>query len=144
MAKMDIPRGVLPLKELAVARQTAVAEQEAVVFLKVDLQSKQSHVQEAVEEYVRRFKRYGPVVLVPKSSDDAVLPEEVAEAFSSLGGSYPRLVVMDPDDDSIIVKVPYLAVTKRKEELKAFRRTIHRYLQEKKRRPRVPPSPPQT
>jgi hypothetical protein len=52
------------------------------------------------------------------------------------------LVVSDPDDDRIIVKVSYVSEDDRDDELRDHRRTVHRYLQDKKRKPRVPPPKP--
>jgi hypothetical protein len=139
---MDLPREVNPLTELEKLRKTASMKREALVFVKVNPQNTQEFVEEAVEDYVDDFKRYGPVFLVPLDTKDEELPRLVAAAFSHLSGTYPHLVVSDPDDDKIIVKVSYVSADERKEELREHRRTVHRYLQDKKRKPRVPPPQP--
>lgn len=140
-AGMDLPREVQRLKDLDTYRKQASMKREALVFLKVNPKNTQDHVEEAVEDYVSRFKVYGPVFLVPLNMDEKLVPPNAAKAFDSLSGVYPQLVVLDPDDDTLIVKVPYLSQDDRKKEMRDYRRTVHRYLQEKKRKPRPVPTP---
>ncbi|GEM_PF-1873064 len=140
-AGMDLPREVNRLKDLETFRKQASLKREALVFLKVNPDNTQDHVEEAVEDYVSRFKVYGPVFLVPLNMDENLVPEKAAQAFESLSGVYPQLVVLDPDDDTVIVKVPYLGQEDRKKDMRDYRRTVHRYLQEKKRKPRPVPTP---
>lgn len=138
---VDLPRDVHRLKDLETLRKQASAKREALVFLKVNPDNQQDFVQEAVDDYVRRFKGYGPVILVPLEGDEKLVPGVVDKGFDELSGSYPRLVVLDPDDDTVIAKVPYLSQDDRKKEMREYRREVHRYLREKKSNRRKVPVP---
>ena len=138
---LDLPRDVKRLKNLEVLRKQASAKREALVFLKVNPGNSQDYVEEAVEEYVKRFKKYGPVILVPLQSDRKLLPDAVDKGFDALSGTYPQLVVLDPDDDTVITKVPYLSQDDRDKEMREYRREVHRYLREKKKTRRKVPVP---
>jgi len=135
---MELPDELGRLAKLEEARELAKREGEALIFLKVNPANSQEYVEEAVEEYVREFKRYGAMVLVPLNVKTPNLPETAAKAFDAMSGGYPRLVVIDAESDEVIVKVPYVSQKDRDDELKEYRRTVHRYLQDNKSRRSVP------
>ena len=137
-AQLDLPREVLKMTELDKARAQAKREGEALLYLKVNPGDARDFMEEAVEDYVSDFKRYGPILLVPLNVDPPNLPEPVAKAFDGMSGGYPQLVAADVDDDSVIVSVPYISQDDRDDEMKAHRRTLHKYLQDKKNRRPVP------
>jgi len=138
LAEIDMPREVKSLTELKQLRKNASMKREALIFIKVNPQNSQEFVEEVVEDYVGDFKRYGPVILVPLDTEREEMPPALYTAFSHLSGTYPHLVAMDPDDGTIIVKVSYVSEDDRDDVLRDHRRTVHKYLQEKKRKPRVP------
>ncbi len=138
--QIKVPRGVREVKDLEAARREASQTRGALIFLMVNTASTQDFVQEALDDYHRRFRTYGPVLLVRAGVSSAVVPEAVVGELEGLKG-YPRMVVVDPDDNTIIAKVPYLTIEGREAAMREQRRVIHKYLTEKRKRPRVPPSP---
>jgi hypothetical protein len=140
-AGLDMPKDVQSMQQIDALRKQASMKREALIFLKVNPENTQDHVEEAVDDYVRRFKQYGPVILVPMHNEDERLPKNAEKAFDQFSGIYPQLVVLDPDDDTVIVKVPYLPQDDRKKEMREYRKTVFNYLKEKKSKPRVAPVP---
>jgi hypothetical protein len=137
-AQIDMPRQVLNLSDIKKAQTEATREKKALIFLKVNPHDSREFMETAVKEYVRQLRRYGPILLVPLDADPSHLPAVVVQAFDSLSGSYPQVVVIDPGDNSVIAKIPYLSQNDRDQELKEYRRSIHRHLQEAKSRRTVP------
>lgn len=137
-AQLDLPKDVLKMTELDAARAEAKREKETLMFLKVNPADGRDFMEEAVDDYVSVFKRFGPILLVPLNVEVPDLPTSAETAFDNMSGGYPQLVVLDPDDDSVIVKVPYLARKDRDDELKAHRRRVHKYLRDKKKKRPVP------
>ena len=138
---VDFPKDVKSLKNLDALRATATSQREVLVFLKVNPDNTQEHVQEAVEDYVKRFKRFGPVIHVPLVGGFQNLPKTADQAFEKLSGSYPRLVVLDPENDAVVTAVPYLTQEDRDDEIKEYRRAVFSYLKEMQSRPRSGATP---
>lgn len=135
MAQMKMPRSVLEISELPSARKEAQQKREALVFVMVNTMSTQGFVQEALAEYVSRFRTYGPVLLVRANMGEQGVPEKVSKALEELSG-YPRVVVADAYSDDVITGVPYLKIEERDDKLKEHRRIVFNYLKEQKKRPR--------
>jgi hypothetical protein len=140
MAQVKIPRGMVEPKDIESARKEAQQKREALIYIMANTTSTQGFVQEALDDYFKRFRTYGPVVIVRAGVTTTHVPEDVMKALDGLKG-YPRLVATDPDDNRVIASVPYLTLDARDEGLRDHRRVLHKYLSDKKRQPRVPPTP---
>jgi hypothetical protein len=113
---------------------------EALTYIMVNTASSQSFVETALEEYHKAVRGYGPVVIVRAGVSVPEIPADVIKSLEGLKG-YPRLIATDPDDNKVIASVPYLTLEDRDDGIKAARRSVHKYLGDKKKQPRVPPTP---
>lgn len=142
-AQVRIPNSVHRATELETLTAEALADNKALIFIMVNPASTANHVNDAFQLYVRRFRTYGPVILIPQGTVLNNLPAGVDEGFGKLSGGYPRVVAIDPEDGSLIEAVPYLPIRDRDQALRGHRRIISAYLrqkaQERRRRPAVPP-----
>ncbi|MCC5848872.1 MAG: hypothetical protein JJU29_12355 [Verrucomicrobia bacterium] len=142
-AQIRIPNSVHRIGDLEQVTEEAEADGDVLIFIMVNPQSTQNHVADAFQLYVRRFRTYGPVILVEQGRVLDTLPAGARQGFNQLRGGYPRVVAVDPEDGSLIETVPYLPVRDRDRELRTYRRTISAYRREKRqaqrRRPAVPP-----
>ncbi len=142
VAEIRIPNSVHRFEKLEEVTQEALDDGDVLIFIMVNPQSTQSHVADAFQLYVRRFRTYGPVILVEQGRMLDGLPVGARQGFAQLRGGYPRVVAVDPEDGSLIEKVPYLPVRDRDREIRTYRRTISAYRREKRREQRRSPAVP--
>jgi len=144
--QMKVPSSVHRLPNLEAASQKAVADGKLLVFIMVNPASPAAHVADAFDEYVKRFRTYGPVVLVPQGTNPSQLPPAAVRGFNSLSGGYPRLVVIDPSNGELVESVPYIRVDDRPRALRRHRSVVAKYQRDQRilrRRPAPPvPEPP--
>lgn len=145
-AQIRVPASVAGPDQIDALREEAAAEGRVLIFIMVNPNATQQHVADAFQEYHRRFRGYGPVILLAPNVNVPNLPAGAAQGFASLRGGFPRLVAVDPTDDSLIEAVPYLSVADRDRALRNHRRVVSAHVREARRearrRPPVVPTPP--
>jgi hypothetical protein len=140
-AQIKIPKDMAALDKWEAARVQAQTKRELLLFIKVNPAVEADHVHESFGAYVKAFKSYGPMVLVPLDAKEEGLPAGAQQGFKSMSGGYPQLVAVDPDTLGLVQSVPYAKITDRDETLKTHRKEMHKYITDKKKRPRVVATP---